>query len=161
MHAILIFLLLGIPESAGTIEQMLEINNRLRVEVLHKHPHRLSQKLCAAAQDHARYMANTGDFEHTGGKNGTPGTRAAKFQYSGMVKENLARSFTEVSDVFKGWRDSPTHWDSITRDYDEVGFGYAKSPSGTMYWVAVYGKPSEETKRNTRGKTMRFMLISD
>jgi len=129
--------------SHPTIKEMFAKNNELRTrEGLSNHI--ISEILTKAAQDHAWYMArshNNGkeDFNHCGG-NGTPGQRAAKFEYSGFVNENIARGYRSVPQVFSAWENSKGHRNAIYSDTREVGFGYAIAKDGTTYWVAIYGK---------------------
>lgn len=137
--------------SHPTITGMLNVDTSIRVDVLHKNPHHISETLTKAAQDHAWYMAETHDFEHYG-KNGTPGVRAARYGYRGIVRENIAKGHESITDVFDAWRNSPEHWNSIKYDFVEVGFGYAIASDNTTYWVALYGNPISSRE---------FMLIGN
>jgi uncharacterized protein YkwD len=121
--------------------RMLQRNNELRGSVGLGN-HKINQRLCQAAQDHAEYMAQTGDFDHWG--NDGPQGRANRYEYGGSVRENIAMGYTEVSYAFQGWRGSSSHWTSIISDTSEAGFGYAVSDSGTPYWVGVYGYPAPD-----------------
>ena len=62
-----------------TLVRMLEENNRLRANV-GLAPQQMSPELTKAAQDHARYMARTGNFSHE--SNGGPQGRAMKRRIS-------------------------------------------------------------------------------
>lgn len=127
-----------------TIKEMHKVNTELRKG--QKLPaQKISEELTKAAQDQAWYMARCHDrgeedFNHRGG-NGTPGKRASKFFYEGLVKENIARGYNSIDDTFKAWLASDTHKDAIFSDTDDAGFGYAIAKDGTTYWVGVYGKP--------------------
>lgn len=180
MRSILLLLLSTTPSLAGdplhrhpTIQAMLQENNRIRIEEKLK-PHVISPVLTNAAQDQAAYMARTHDFEHITIDNGSPGVRAARYGYSGTVRENLGRAQKSISQVFVKWKQSPTHWESIVGGFVESGFGYAVSDDGTEYWVALYGTSrkdqwehvrnhQEEAPPNSRDleKSIRsFLLIS-
>jgi len=143
-----------------TILKMLKYNNLLRKnEGLPSH--KISPELTKAAQDHAWHMARQHnlrleDFEHIG-KNGSPGKRAARYNYCGIVQENLARGYDTVQKVFSEWQKSPGHWDAIKSDTQDAGFGYAIADDGTTYWVAVYG--SKFTKEVCK-KSKSFLLIN-
>jgi len=126
--------------------RMLQRNNELRGTV-GLGDHKINQRLCQAAQDHAEYMAQTGDFDHWG--NDGPQGRANRYEYDGSVRENIAMGYTEVSYAFQGWRGSSSHWTSIISDTSEAGFGYAVSEGGTPYWVGVYGYPAPELEEGT------------
>ncbi len=120
-----------------TLLQMLAENNRLRAG-LGLPPHTISPKLTKAAQDHAWYMARTGNFSHH--SNGGPLRRALRYGFQALASENIAQGHTSVPDVFRGWRASPGHWSNIiSRTTTRAGFGYGISPSGERYWVVMYG----------------------
>ncbi len=121
-----------------TIAEMLRTNTEYRATLRRQI---YSASLTRAAKSHADYMAKTSDFAHRG-DNGTPGTRAAKAGYDGEVSENIGRGYASVEDVFKAWRNSKSHWESIQADYKEVGFGFAVARDGTTFWVVLYGNPS-------------------
>lgn len=127
-----------------TIQSMLKENNKIRNKLMLSE-HKISPILTKAAQDHAQYMAKTGDFEHISKDNGSPGIRAARYGYSGVVRENLGRAYKSVDVVFLEWTKSESHMKSITGDFTEVGFGYAVSEDGIGYWVALYGKQKKKS----------------
>lgn len=119
-----------------TLLRMLEENNRLRASV-GRPAQRMSPELTRAAQDHAWYMARTGHFSHE--SNGGPVARAVKYGFSGFSGENIAMGQPTVHSVFQSWRSSPGHWANMISGATLAGFGYALSPNGTAYWVAMYG----------------------
>ncbi len=119
-----------------TLVRMWDRSNELRASV-GLLPHRLSPELCKAAQDHAVYMARTGDFDHY--SNGGPWGRASRWGYRGNVNENIAMGQTNVLGAFNAWQYSGGHWANLTSGTIDAGFGYAVSPSGMPYWVAMYG----------------------
>ncbi len=120
----------------ATLVRMLEENNRLRASV-GLPPQRISPELTKAAQDHAWFMARTGNFSHY--SNGGPGGRAARHGFGGMAAENIAMGQQTVRSVFQSWRTSSGHWANITSHNSLAGFGYGISPSGEKYWVGMYG----------------------
>ena len=126
------------------IVAMWQKNNELR-ESVGLAPHRLSPVLCKAAQDHAEYMARTGVFDHYA--NGGPSGRAARYEYSGSVRENIAMGYGSVESAFAGWRSSGGHWASIVSGTQEAGFGYAVSAGGAPYYVGVYGYPVQRVAK--------------
>ncbi len=134
--------LADMPEEAevSIVQQMLERNNELRASV-GLGPHRLSEELTKAAQDHAEYMSRTGEFSHY--VNGGPSDRAARYGYEGSVRENIAMGYGSVHAAFAGWQSSGGHWASIVSGTTDAGFGYAVSPGGTPYWVGLYGYPAQ------------------
>jgi uncharacterized protein YkwD len=124
-----------------TLVKMLAKNNALRKEVGLK-PQKMSAELTKAAQDHAWYMARTGDFSHYG--NHGHQARAKKHGFRGMALENIAMGYQTVDIAFAGWQSSGPHWASITSDAPLAGFGFARSEDGTSYWVGVYGYPAKK-----------------
>ena len=119
-----------------TLVRMLEENNRLRAGV-GRAPQQMSPELTQAAQDHARYMARTGNFSHQ--SNGGPEGRATRYGFSGLSGENIAMGQPTVASAFQSWRSSSGHWANIISGATLAGFGYAIAPDGSTYWVAVYG----------------------
>jgi uncharacterized protein YkwD len=102
--------------------------------------HRLNPALTAAAQDHANYMARTGQFSHY--VNGGPQYRANKYGFRAGVRENIAYGTRSIDGAFNMWVNSGAHYASIVSGTTEAGFGYAVSSSGTAYWVGVYASPA-------------------
>ena len=119
-----------------TLLSMLRRNNEIRRR-LGLIPHRINPALTQAAQDHANYMARTGDFQHY--SNGGPQYRAGRYGFRGFVRENIAYNYRSVEDAFSVWQGSSGHYASIVSGTDEAGFGYAIGPGGAIYYVGVYG----------------------
>lgn len=122
-----------------TLLSMLRRNNDIRRR-LGLMPHRINPALTKAAQDHANYMARTGDFQHY--SNGGPQHRAGKYGFRGFVRENIAYNYRTVEDAFSVWQGSSGHYASIVSGTNEAGFGYAIGPGGAVYYVGVYGNPA-------------------
>ncbi len=123
-----------------TLLAMLRRSNIIRRAVGLK-PQRINPALTKAAQDHANYMAATGDFSHY--TNGGYQYRAQKYGFKGGVRENIAAGFGSVDATFNTWQASGGHYASIVSGTTEAGFGYAIGPNGGTYWVGVYGSPAE------------------
>ncbi|MCU0960078.1 MAG: CAP domain-containing protein [Pirellulaceae bacterium] len=119
-----------------TLMRMLEENNRLRASV-GRPAQQMSRELTRAAQDHAWYMARTGNFSHE--SNGGPVGRAMKHGFGGFSGENIAMGQPTVRSAFQSWRSSSGHWANIISGARLAGFGYAIAPDGSTYWVAMYG----------------------
>jgi uncharacterized protein YkwD len=143
----LVLLLISHTESLQdhpTLQKMHRLSNQLRQEH-HLATCTLSPQLTQAAQDHAWYMArchdrDEEDFEHRGG-NSSPGRRAARYAYEGVVTENLARGYNSIPEVFQAWQNSPAHRAALFSASHDAGFGYAVAKDGTTYWVGLYGNP--------------------
>lgn len=130
-----------------TLLKMLARNNELR-QARGLRPHRINPALTKAAQDHAAYMARTRVFSHY--SNGGPGGRAVRHGFGSGVRENIGYGYGNVENMFSTWFNSSGHWANMMSNTADAGFGYAVSPDGTPYWVAVYGtapagqEPKEE-----------------
>lgn len=127
-----------------TLLSMLRRNNEIRRR-LGLFPHRINPALTQAAQDHANYMARTGDFQHY--SNGGPQYRAQRFGFRGFVRENIAYNYRTVEDAFSVWQGSSAHYASIVSGTDEAGFGYAVAASGAVYYVGVYGHATQADEK--------------
>ena len=122
-------------------------------------PQRINPALTKAAQDHANYMASTGDFSHY--TNGGYQYRAQKYGFKGGVRENIAAGFGTVDATFNTWQGSGGHYASIVSNTTEAGFGYAIGRNGGTYWVGVYGSPvagdeSGEEEGHAEGEAARL-----
>jgi len=101
-------------------------------------PQRISPELTKAAQDHAWYMARTGQFSHS--VNGGFVSRARRHHYPGSpYGEIILYGSPSISECFNGWLNSPGHRAILLSGAREVGYGYAISRNGTAYWVGVFG----------------------
>ena len=121
-----------------TLFGMLTRNNNIRRRVGLR-PHRMNPALAAAAQDHANYMAKTGQFSHY--TNGSPQSRANKYGFGGGVLENIATG-GGLDNAFVMWQNSGAHYASIVSGTSDAGFGYAVGPGGATYYVGIYGTGS-------------------
>lgn len=117
---------------------MLVRNNNIRRRVGLR-PHRMNPALTAAAQDHANYMAKTGQFDHYA--NLGPQGRANKYGFGGGVLENIATG-GGLDNAFAMWQGSGAHYASIVSGTTDAGFGYAIGPNGATYFVGIYGTSS-------------------
>ena len=127
-----------------TLFGMLVRNNNIRRRVGLR-PHRMNPALAAAAQDHANYMARTGQFSHY--TNLGPQGRANKYGFGGGVLENIAMG-GGLDNAFAMWTNSGAHYASIVSGTTDAGFGYAVGPGGGAYFVGIYG-----TSASTAGET--------
>lgn len=136
--------LLG-PRSARAQDAASDLLGRINAlrSSLGVHPYALNAALSAAAQNHAQWMASTGQVSHTQPDGSTPSTRAAAAGYgSTWVSENIYMGTNATAATAWGWwMNSPIHYRGITSaNYSEVGIGAASGPSGTAY-VLVFGNP--------------------
>lgn len=160
----LCFILAAFSSSVALAADMPEaksVTQPAQVQSLHRHPtllamlrrsnlirrnvglraQRINPALTKAAQDHANYMASTGDFSHY--TNGGYQYRAQKYGFKGGVRENIAAGFGTVDATFNTWQASGGHYASIVSGTSEAGFGYAVGRNGGTYWVGVYGSPAQ------------------
>lgn len=122
-----------------TLFAMLQRNNQLRARA-GLYGHRMNPALTAAAQDHANFMARTGQFSHY--TNGGPQARAGRYGFRGGVRENIAMNGNSPDQAFVQWTGSGAHYASIVSATTDAGFGYAVGANGMAYFVGVYGTPA-------------------
>ncbi len=104
------------------------------------------ERLQQAAQNHADWMAKTGNFGHEFGPTTKFPVRMAAVGFEGSAGENLGVGYGSVEEAIQGWLDSPKHREiMLRRKYDRAGIAYAfnhsgKHPRRTHFWVLVVGK---------------------
>ena len=106
---------------------------------------KLSPKLSKAAQSHAVDMAKNNYFNHTGKNGSSMASRVSLTAYPySFLGENIAAGLATADGTIRQWMNSSGHRKNIlNRNFTEIGFGYANSPSSeyTHYWVQVFGTP--------------------
>jgi len=129
------------PGAAAAVEEVLKRTNTFRVTRTRKRVS-LNPALMDAAQAHACYMAQSGNFDHTGAGGSSVGDRALSAGYRwSFVSENIAMGHRSGDEVFEGWKGSPGHRDNmLDRDAREIGIAVAAS-GGTLYWAMVLARP--------------------
>ena len=102
-------------------------------------PLELDEKLTAAAQDHADWMAERHRMTHSG--NGGPGARITKAGYSwSTYGENVAWGQASPQEVMSVWMSSRGHRrNSKSGSSADLGVGVAESTSGQKYWCTTFG----------------------
>ena len=141
-----------------TLFGMLRRNNEMRRRV-GLFPHRINPALTKAAQDHANYMARTGQFSHY--TNGGPQYRANKYGFRAGVRENIAYGSSTIDHTFSMWQNSGAHYASIVSGTSEAGFGYAVSSSGLAYWVGVYATPAQGDETGETEEAVALAVAED
>jgi hypothetical protein len=107
------------------------------------HHYSLNSALNAAAQNHAAWMANTGQVSHTQPDGSTPSTRAVRAGYSSSwVSENIYMgSSATVATAWQFWVNSAIHYRGLTSANNrDIGIAAVSGPAGTAY-VLVFGNP--------------------
>lgn len=103
------------------------------VRPLIQHP-----RIQAAASDHARFMAQTGSFSHTGRNGSSARERVWSSGYrSCLTAENIARGQPTVSTVVRDWMQSPGHRANILNPR-LTHYGLAREGDN---WVLVLAAP--------------------
>ncbi len=99
-----------------------------------------NETLSNAAQNHANYMARTGNFSHRGEGRSTPAMRASKQGYKWTaIAENIAYGQTSVPEVVRTWANSWGHNKNMLGDFQHIGIGIATDNRGRIYWVNMFG----------------------
>jgi uncharacterized protein YkwD len=110
---------------------------------------RLNSMLVDAAEGHAQWMSNNQTMSHRGENGSSVGTRARNSGYPATaVGENIARGYSTVESVMRGWMNSSGHRSNILRR-SYVDCGFAKVG---RYWCAVFGAPASSTGSGPRSQ---------
>lgn len=107
-----------------------------------------NERLTAAAQRHADWMASNRSMDHT--ERPGPGYAGASFSdrilgegYNpSSAGENIAAGQPTVDQVMRAWMASPGHRANILNsNYRDAGFGVAQDDYGHVYWCADLAAP--------------------
>jgi len=138
---LLLGLLLGLtsPYAAQDAASVLlpRINNLRAAKGLPAYaPH---ASLTAAANEHARWMAVTGEIAHYQQDGSGPRARAVRAGFpSSWISENIYRGANALS-AWQWWLNSPIHYAGlVSPHYDKIGIGSASGAQGNTY-VLVFG----------------------
>jgi uncharacterized protein YkwD len=98
-------------------------------------------QLESSAMRYAALMASRGQMSHS--VDGTSvGGRIAATGYSWQrAGENIAAGQRSPEAVTAAWMGSPGHRQNILGPYPDVGFGYARTGNGALYWCADFASP--------------------
>jgi len=104
----------------------------------------LSPTLTVAAEGHSQDMADNNYFSHTSLDGRSPVDRMndAGYDYPTTYGENIAAGYTTASAVFEGWRNSPSHNQTMLYpSFVVIGIGRHYNPSSTYgwYWTTDFG----------------------
>ena len=101
-----------------------------------------STPLAEAAQSHACYMAQTGNFSHKGATGDDVGDRARNAGFNWLyISENIAYGQDFASGAIGGWQGSPPHRENmLSLNARDIGIGLASNADGQLYWVMVLGQ---------------------
>jgi hypothetical protein len=125
-------------------EGLAAINSTRRKHRLNAFAH--DPRLQQAAQNHADYLASTGQFGHEFGGETLFPKRIAAVGFEGSAGENIGVGYGSIGEAIQGWLDSPKHREVfMRRRYDLAGIAYSfnrsgRNPKYTHYWVMVVGE---------------------
>ena len=106
-------------------------------------PLQVDDRLTAAAQGHARDMAQNDFFSHTGANGSTFDERIRDEGYSGgSLGENIAAGYSSAEAVVAGWMDSPGHRANILNSsFGHIGVGHVLEAGSQYghYWSQSFG----------------------
>jgi len=99
----------------------------------------LHASLTAAANNHAQWMATTGEISHQQHDGSGPRTRAVNAGFpSNWVSENIYRGASAIT-AWEWWLNSPTHYAGLVSPYyDRIGIGSASGARGKTF-VLLFG----------------------
>ena len=128
---------MGYSQDVTQLQLLVEHNNYRAAQGLQ--PLTLDGTLTAVAQVRAVYNAKNNNRDHNADGGYVAKMTAAGYTWSGAA-ENFHYSVPDPKTAVAGWVASAGHRANIVGNYADVGFGYARSSSGVMCWVAVFGK---------------------
>lgn len=105
----------------------------------------LNNELGAAAKFHSQDMATNNYFRHTLSNGDSSEKNIERHGYTEWIYigENIAAGMPSASEVFLGWKLSPSHDDNMRNGhYAEIGIGRAYNASSKWgwYWTTTFGR---------------------
>ncbi|MFC7534090.1 CAP domain-containing protein [Actinoplanes sp. GCM10030250] len=96
--------------------------------------------LTTAARGHSAWMAQTGNFSHTGKSGSNFVARSKAAGYAKPSAENIAWGYRSAAEVVNGWMKSPGHRTNILNCKSKtVGVGVVYSTGGAPYYTQDFG----------------------
>jgi uncharacterized protein YkwD len=128
-------------DSKAACDEVIKAHNRLRAEAKLP-PLAVSTKLQAAAERHAKDMADMGKMTHKGSDGSSSIHRivAKGYKYR-RAGENVAAGYFGVDGLMKGWMESPHHKRNIVGNFSQIGVACATGEDGKRYWCVTFGLP--------------------
>jgi uncharacterized protein YkwD len=159
-----------VADAKAVAQQIVEQTNAFRAEEKQA-ALKVNDRLAAAAQSFAEFMARTHKYSHTAdGRQPSERTAAARYEHA-VISENIAFHFNSrgfETDVLskkmtQGWIDSPGHRKNmVDRDVTEIGVGVARADNGIYYGVQLFGRPKsmQVTIRitNRAGRLLKYTI---
>lgn len=138
------------PDLAAVERQIVERTNAFRKE-RGREPVETNETLTKAAEEFARYMAETGRYGHRAdGRTPAERTTAAGYEFC-AVRENIAYAFRSdgfttdqlTERFFTGWKESPGHRRNMLARYvTQTGVAVAKGEESDVYFaVQLFARP--------------------
>lgn len=98
----------------------------------------LHDRVTAAAQAHADYLASIRSLSHAGPGGTDTGFRLQQAGFAWVAwGENVGAGFRDPELLVDRWVDSSAHHAQLVGEYRYAGIGVAASPDGVPYWVLV------------------------
>lgn len=108
-------------------------------------PLMIHPQLTQAAQKHSKDLASQDKISHYGSDGSSPWDRVMKSGFKPRVAaENVGTGQMTVKEVFKGWKDSPSHDENLLlNDATHLGIAMVHQPNSRMktFWTLVVGSP--------------------
>jgi uncharacterized protein YkwD len=123
-------------------EKARELINAYRAEKGLK-PLKLNASLTDAAKAHSRDLAKWDRISHYGSDGSNPWDRVKRSGYNAkLAAENVGTGQVNISEVFKGWQESPGHNKNLLLpDADHMGIALVQDPKTEFktFWTLVIG----------------------
>ena len=119
-----------------------ELINAYRIEKGLK-PLKLNTSLTDAAKAHSRDLAKWDRISHYGSDGSNPWDRVKRTGYNAkLAAENVGTGQVNISEVFKGWQESPGHNKNLLLpDAEHMGIALVQDPKTEFktFWTLVIG----------------------
>lgn len=123
-----------------TRQQVLDSVNKVRAEN-GRHPLILNGQLNQSSTIKSQDMTTKGYWAHVSPTGETPWTLFEQVGYDYKTAgEVLARCYTTVDGVVRGWERSQKHFEVMIGDYIDVGFGTSVQEDGCIVVTGHFGK---------------------
>jgi uncharacterized protein YkwD len=123
-------------------EKARELVNAYRIEKGLK-PLKLNTSLTDAAKAHSRDLAKWDRISHYGSDGSNPWDRVKRTGYNAkLAAENVGTGQVDVTEVFKGWQESPGHNKNLLLpDAEHMGIALVQDPKSEFktFWTLVIG----------------------
>ncbi|MGB5820465.1 MAG: CAP domain-containing protein [Saonia sp.] len=130
----------GIEEAANIVaveQELLNLVNDHRIS-LDQTALKFSSVAYKYANDHTDYMISKGSLSHDNFSARASGISSQVNAES--VAENVAKEYSNASEAFQGWLNSPAHKKTMEGDFTDTAVSVKKDNDGNFYFTQLFYK---------------------